>query len=77
MATTSDDAKRAKEVQACSTAETFANLYYDRMDGKRHIVGKLYLDSAVLSWNGNKVGTRIVTFHLLGAPNGQKLNEQF
>ncbi len=53
-----DETRKAKESQACSTAETFARLYYDRMDSKRHLVGKLYLDSAVLSWNGNKVRER-------------------
>ena len=40
-------------IQACSTAETFVNLYYDRVDSKRHLIGKLYLDTAKMSWNGN------------------------
>ena len=53
--TTVEDTKKGREFEACHTAETFAKLFYDRMDAKRHVVGKLYLDSAVLSWNGNKV----------------------
>ena len=53
MSTTEE--KQAREELANSTAETFVNLFYERLDTKRHIVGKLYLDSAVLAWNGNKV----------------------
>ena len=27
--------------------------YYERVDAKRHLIGKLYLDTAKMSWNGN------------------------
>ena len=47
--------KKAKYEQACSTAAEFTELYYDRMDTKRHLIGKLYLDTASAFWNGNKI----------------------
>ena len=47
------EAKKARNDEACSTAETFVNLYYERVDSKRHLIGKLYLDTAKMSWNGN------------------------
>jgi hypothetical protein len=52
---TVDEAKRAKVELACSTAETFIQLYYDRLDSKRHLIGKLYMDNATMSWNGNRL----------------------
>ena len=33
--------KKARNDDACSTAETFVGLYYERLDSKRHLVGKL------------------------------------
>ncbi|XP_063709691.1 NTF2-related export protein [Culicoides brevitarsis] len=39
--------------QACRTAEDFTKLYYDCMDKKRHQISRLYLDSGLLTWNGN------------------------
>uniref|UniRef100_A0A1B6CKC7 NTF2-related export protein n=1 Tax=Clastoptera arizonana TaxID=38151 RepID=A0A1B6CKC7_9HEMI len=38
---------------ACRTAENFLKLYYDSLDRKRHLMTKLYLDTATLVWNGN------------------------
>ena len=32
--------KKARNDDACSTAETFVGLYYERLDSKRHLVGK-------------------------------------
>lgn len=39
--------------QACRTAEEFTELYYDSVDRKRHLISRLYMDTAVLVWNGN------------------------
>ena len=36
---TSPEAKKARNDEACSTAETFVNLYYERVDSKRHLIG--------------------------------------
>ena len=33
------EAKKARNDEACSTAETFVNLYYERVDSKRHLIG--------------------------------------
>ena len=41
--------------EACQTAQTFSKLYYDKMDKMRQNIGIYYLDTAVLSWNGNKI----------------------
>ena len=47
--------KKAQIENACSTAEEFCKNFFDRMDNKRHTIEKLYLPTATLSWNGNKV----------------------
>lgn len=49
------DKRRAECDLACETAEQFIKTFYDRLDTKRHLIGKLYLDTAVISWNGNKI----------------------
>lgn len=41
--------------QACETAKQFIEIHYDKMDTKRHTVAKTYLDTATLSWNGNRI----------------------
>ncbi|KAL1502337.1 hypothetical protein ABEB36_007492 [Hypothenemus hampei] len=46
---------KAKIDQACRVAEEFTKVFYDYMDKKRHGIAKLYLDTGVLSWNGNGV----------------------
>jgi len=50
----SEDKKAAIDL-ACSTAENFSKLFYDKMDNKRHTIAKMYLETATASWNGNKV----------------------
>ena len=47
--------KKAQIDLACSTAENFSKLFYDKMDNKRHTIAKMYLETATASWNGNKV----------------------
>ena len=47
--------KKALIENACSTAEEFCKNFFDRIDNKRHTIEKLYLPTATLSWNGNKV----------------------
>jgi NTF2-related export protein 1/2 len=47
--------RKTKIDEACKTAEEFVNIYYDKMDSKRQTIGKMYLETATLAWNGNKV----------------------
>jgi len=47
--------RKAKIENACSTAEEFCKNFFERIDNKRHTIEKLYLESATLSWNGNKI----------------------
>lgn len=52
-----------------SIAEDFIRLYYKHMDKIRHQIGKLYMDSAVLVWNGNgSSGTNDIQRFLLDLP---------
>ncbi|XP_033743790.1 NTF2-related export protein 2-like isoform X2 [Pecten maximus] len=46
---------QAKVDQASEAGEVFSKLYYDSFDKKRHLIQKLYLDSAALVWNGTPV----------------------
>ncbi|XP_052076817.1 NTF2-related export protein 2-like [Mytilus californianus] len=41
--------------QAAEAGEQFSKLYYETTDKKRHLLQKLYLDSATVVWNGNAV----------------------
>jgi NTF2-related export protein 1/2 len=54
MASSSAD-KKGRIDDACKTAEEFVNIFYDKMDSKRQTIGKMYLETASLAWNGNKV----------------------
>ncbi|VEN55354.1 unnamed protein product [Callosobruchus maculatus] len=49
------DVSRAKINEACRVAEEFTKLYYETVDRKRHLIPRLYLDTGLLSWNGNGV----------------------
>ena len=72
MAANNEEEKKARDAQACDTAETFVRLYYDRIDTKRHVMEKLYLGTAVLSWNGNKVeGADAIQRFLLALPSSE------
>jgi len=63
--------KKAQIENACSTAEEFCKNFYDRIDNKRHTIDKLYLGTATLSWNGNKIegATAIQAFLLDKIPS--------
>jgi len=53
---TNSAAERKAQIEnACSTAEEFCKNFFERIDNKRHTIEKLYLESATLSWNGNKI----------------------
>merc|ERR1712071_656841 len=41
--------------QANSTALEFTKLYYEFIDKKRNVLSKLYMETAVLVWNGNSI----------------------
>ena len=45
--------------QACQTANDFINIYYKKIDGNRQTLAKTYLDSATLSWNGNRIDGKL------------------
>ena len=61
--------RKAQIENACTTAEEFCKNFFDRYDNKRHTIEKLYLDSATLSWNGNKVeGSSTIQKFLLEIP---------
>ena len=47
--------KKSSIDQACQTAQDFINIYYKKIDGNRQTLAKTYLDSATLSWNGNRI----------------------
>ncbi|XP_058792450.1 NTF2-related export protein-like [Phymastichus coffea] len=40
---------------ACRTAEEFTKLYYDSLDKQKYLMSKLYMDNAILIWNGNGI----------------------
>ena len=70
-----DDKKAAIDL-ACSTAENFSKLFYDKMDNKRHTISKMYLETATASWNGNKVGLPSCSGHLwVGLPGTSCSND--
>ncbi|XP_066258117.1 NTF2-related export protein [Euwallacea similis] len=46
---------KAKIDQACRVAEEFTKLYYETTDKRRQLMERLYLDTGLLSWNGNGV----------------------
>ncbi|XP_072170931.1 NTF2-related export protein 2-like [Diadema setosum] len=41
--------------QACEAGEQFYKVFYETFDRRRSLLGKLYLDSATMVWNGNGV----------------------
>ena len=49
--------KKTRIDEACKTAEEFVDIFYDKMDSKRQTIGKMYLETATLAWNGNKMHT--------------------
>ena len=56
--------KKALIDQACMTAKDFINIYYERIDKDRQKLAKTYLETATLSWNGNRIDgeTRLLIF---------------
>ena len=48
-----DDVVKAN--QATSTAETFSQLYYKKMDQERHTIDRMYHENATMTWNGNPI----------------------
>ncbi|XP_074640722.1 NTF2-related export protein 1-like [Tubulanus polymorphus] len=51
--------------QACQAANDFSKLYYETFDKRRHVLSRLYMDTASLTWNGNSVTgiSNILTFY--------------
>ena len=72
MASASADTQdiKARDNQACQTADVFTKLFYDRMDTKRHAMSKMYLEGATLGWNGHRVeGPENIQKFLLALPS--------
>lgn len=46
---------RANVDLACQIAEEFTKLYYKYIDKQRNIISRMYMDNAILMWNGNGV----------------------
>ncbi|KAH8290377.1 hypothetical protein KR054_002374, partial [Drosophila jambulina] len=44
---------RTKIENCARTAEDFTRLYYASLDNRRHQMGRLYINNAIFSWNGN------------------------
>jgi len=87
MANIVTDKKSAID-QACQTANDFINIYYKKVDGNRQTLAKTYLDSATLSWNGNRIDgpqdiqkfyaeTVPTTSHNINSYDAQPVFEQF
>ncbi|EDW31304.1 GL11070 [Drosophila persimilis] len=59
------------KVERCAhTAEDFTRLYYASFDNRRHQLGRLYLDNAVFSWNGNGAnGRQMIERYFLELPS--------
>jgi NTF2-related export protein 1/2 len=59
--------KKSRIDDACKTAEEFVNIFYEKMDLKRQTIGKMFLETATLAWNGNKIdGERIIFYLCIG-----------
>ncbi|CAH1777046.1 unnamed protein product, partial [Owenia fusiformis] len=41
--------------QANEAGEAFSKLYYENFDKRRQVLGKMYMDTATMVWNGNGV----------------------
>lgn len=50
-----DAATKSRVEQACRIAEEFTKLYYETVDKRRHAIARLYLDTGLLTWNGNGI----------------------
>lgn len=50
-----DAAFRTNIDELSKTAADFTKVYYESLDRKRHLMARLYLDNAIVVWNGNEV----------------------
>ncbi|KAH8318306.1 hypothetical protein KR074_002046 [Drosophila pseudoananassae] len=59
------------KIESCArTAEDFTRLYYASVDNRRHQMGRLYIDNAIFSWNGNgATGREMIERYFLELPN--------
>lgn len=57
---------KSKIDQSCRTAEDFTKLYYENADKRRHMMSRLYLETGILTWNGNGINgsERIQKFYM-------------
>lgn len=50
-----NDDLRSKVIESSQTAEKFIAVFYDSLDKRRHQMSRLYLDNAIMTWNGNGI----------------------
>ncbi|KAH8396201.1 hypothetical protein KR222_005031, partial [Zaprionus bogoriensis] len=63
---------KTKVEACCRTAEDFTRLYYASLDNRRHQMGRLYIDTANFSWNGNGAqGREIIERYFLELPSSR------
>ncbi|EDW62770.1 NTF2-related export protein-like [Drosophila novamexicana] len=63
---------KAKVEACCRTAEDFTRLYYASLDNRRHQMGRLYIDTANFSWNGNGAqGRETIERYFLELPSSR------
>ncbi|EDW85963.1 uncharacterized protein Dwil_GK23344 [Drosophila willistoni] len=57
-------------VEGCvRTAEDFTRIYYASFDSRRHQIGRLYIDTAIFSYNGNgATGREMIERYFLELP---------
>ncbi|XP_065844531.1 NTF2-related export protein 1-like [Oscarella lobularis] len=56
--------------RACSAGEEFANIFYDTIDKKKHLISHLYTSLSSVVWNGhNATGVEAVTVFLQSLPS--------
>eukprot|EP00099_Drosophila_melanogaster_P020372 NP_611833.1 NTF2-related export protein 1, isoform A [Drosophila melanogaster] len=65
------DSDLKAKVESCArTADTFTRLYYASVDNRRQQIGRLYLDNATLSWNGNgAIGRQMIESYFQELPS--------
>ena len=51
-----DKSERKSQLNdSCKTAEKFVDIFFAKIDSNRNTIGKMYLEQATLTWNGNPI----------------------
>ncbi len=58
-----DKSERKSQLNdSCKTAEKFVDIFFAKIDSNRNTIGKMYLEQATLTWNGNPIKGEICYF---------------